>query len=180
MSHDTHFSVERHDIKGHVSQINLFSVVKHDSKDMCLTLPAQGVPFRLVGYQWGTFLDLSGYPINVHMFQINPFPVERPRYHKRYTLGQADCNVDNSPPHPTPKGWGGELSTHLFCFVYGRNTWIPLGPRGQGYHTLRNSRSEFPDLIAGGCNPQAVGLWEWWWFMTSVPRQPLPSCAPSP
>ena len=36
-----------------------------------------------------------------------------------YTLGLgANLNVENWPPHPTPKGWGGQFSTQLFCFIF--------------------------------------------------------------
>ena len=84
------------------------------------------------------------------------------------------CGELATPPHPKGVGWP---ILHAPLYLRGGDkTRIPLGPRGTGWYTLRNSRSEFPDSTRVGYHPLGFRQSEWWRFMTSASDQPLLSC----
>ena len=95
----------------------------------------------------------------IHVFQINLSSVVRHGIssivsHKElYSWPSRFFKMNNSPPHPTPKGWGGELFMHHLNFVKGSVLGYPWA-RGVLVRILkRNSRSEFPGYPTWGVSP---------------------------
>ena len=90
------FSVVRHGTKGHMSQVNPFSVVRHVIRGhMSHKSCAPGQPLLSCEAR---YLKCS-------------VPL------KGILLAKLILIEVNWPPHPTPKGWGGQFTSHLFCFV---------------------------------------------------------------
>ena len=115
------------------------------------------------------------------MPQVNPFSVVRPREGcsvsiKGILLAELIFLCANWPPHPTPKGWGGQLAHALLVLRQAIGIGYPWA-RGVSDVILKEIRgANFRTRPREGCCPLGFRQIEWWRFMTCASDQPLFSC----